>query len=33
MSICMAIVMYIHISMQEEDNLEHIDAMCHLCTL
>ena len=33
LSIFISIVMCLRIGMQEEDNLEHIDATCHLFTL
>ena len=33
MSKLMAIVMCLHYGMQEEDNFEHTNAKCHLCTL
>ena len=29
----MVSVMCLHFSMQEEDTLEHNDALCHFCTL
>ena len=31
--ILMAIVMFLHFSVQEEDVLEHTNAKCHLCKL
>ena len=33
MSVLMASVVCLHLSMQEEDVLEHTNGMCHLCTL